>query len=474
MNADRAIAYAGLRRQRFVSELEEFLRFRSVSSEPKCVGDVAACAHWLARHLRRIGLEKVRLIRTPGHPIVYASGRRSSRVPTLLIYGHYDVVPVEPLAQWETPPFTPTIKGRDICARGACDDKGQLFCHVKALDCFLRTHRALPLNVKCIFEGEEEIGSVHLLPFVERHKASLRADAAVISDTKMQGPDRPAISYAQRGGLRAEIEVCGPEQDLHSGTFGGAVLNPVQALCEIIARLHDERGRIAIPGFYDDVHDWSGAEREYMARVGPTDDKILREAHVKQGWGERGYTAYERTTIRPALTLNGISGGHTGKGVKGVVPAKAIAKLSFRLVPDQDPEKIARLFREHIPRISPSAVQCSVRLEAPTRPVVTDREHPAVRTAAVACEKAFGAAAVFLRSGGSIPVASAFQQALGVPVVLMGFGLPDDRIHGPNEKFHLPNFYRGIETSIWYMTLAARKLSAGAVSRPAVASEWVT
>jgi acetylornithine deacetylase/succinyl-diaminopimelate desuccinylase-like protein len=290
----------------------------------------------------------------------------------------------------------------------------------------------------------------------------------------MQGPGRPAISYAQRGGLRAEVEVRGPEQELHSGSFGGAVLNPVQALCEIIARLHDERGRVAIPGFYDDVRDWSGAERESMARVGPTDEKILHEAHVKRGWGERSYTAYERTTIRPALTLNGITGGHTGSGAKGVVPTTAVANLSFRLVPDQDPDTVAGLLRELTARICPAAVQCSVRVDAPTAPIVIDRGDPAVQTAAVAYKKAFGVSPVFLRSGGSIPVASTFQRSLGIPVVLMGFGLPDDRIHGPNEKFHLPNFYRGIETSIWYMALAAQSLRPRVDSRPAIASEWVT
>jgi acetylornithine deacetylase/succinyl-diaminopimelate desuccinylase-like protein len=327
--------------------------------------------------------------------------------------------------------------------------------------------------VKCIFEGEEEIGSRNLLRFVNRNKAALHADAAVISDTKMQGPDQPAISYAQRGGLRAELEIRGPEQELHSGSFGGAVLNPVQALCEIIASLHDGHGRVAIPGFYDEVREWSEKERQYMVRVGPTDEKLLAEAKVKQGWGERGYTAYERTTTRPALTLNGISGGHPGKGVKGVIPAKAVAKLSFRLVPDQDPRKIARIFRDHIAQISPPAVQYALRMEAPTMPVVIDRKHPAVRMAARAYEKAFGKAPVFLRSGGSIPVASAFQEVLGIPVVLMGFGLPDDRIHGPNEKLHLPNLYRGIETSIRYMCLMTQNLRGGAAPRAAVASEWV-
>jgi acetylornithine deacetylase/succinyl-diaminopimelate desuccinylase-like protein len=478
MNPNRALSFARSHRPRFISELNEFLRFASVSSEPKRAVDVNACATWLARHLKKIGLRHVRLIRTQGHPLVYAStyeaGGRDRRAPTLLMYGHYDVVPAEPLEQWETPPFKPTLKGEDLYARGACDDKGQLFCHVKALESLLRTYRSFPLNVKCIFEGEEEIGSRNLLTFVERHREALRADVAVISDTKMKGPGEPAISYAERGGLRAELEVCGPGQELHSGTFGSTVLNPVQALCELIGKLHDTRGRVAIPGFYDDVRDWSDAEREYMAQAGPSDQKILREAGVDLGWGESGYTAYERTTIRPALTLNGIAGGHADKLSKGVIPAKAIAKLSFRLVPDQDPGKVARLFREHVAKICPKAVQCTVRLVAPTKPVLIDRGHPALEIASEAYRKGFGGAPVFLRSGGSIPVASAFQESLNLPVVLMGFGLPDDRIHGPNEKFHLPNFYRGIETSIWYLTLASKTLGSTAVARPRVASEWVT
>lgn len=471
MNVTRAIAYSRSHRSRFISELRDFLRFPSVSSQPERTADLRACARWLARHLQSIGLEKVRLIPTHGPPLVYASSRCNRPGPTLLIYGHYDVVPAEPREPWETPPFTPTIKGRNLYARGACDDKGQLFCHVKALECLLRTHRALPLNIRCIFEGEEEIGSPSLLSFITRHKAGLRADAAIISDTKMQGPDQPAISYAERGGLRAELEVRGPEQELHSGAFGGAVLNPIQALCEIIAKLHDDSGRVAIPHFYDSVREWSETERGHMAQVGPTDENLRQQAHARRGWGEAGYTAYERTTIRPALTLNGISGGHTGNGVKGIIPAKATAKLSFRLVPDQDPENVAELFRRRIAQLTPATVQTSLRMEAPTPPVLVDRHHPAVRTAAAAYQKAFGRAPVFLRSGGSIPVAGAFQQALGIPVVLMGFGLPDDRIHGPNEKFHLPNFYRGIETSIWYIALAAKTLRQSV--RPAVAGEWV-
>lgn len=460
MDARRAVQYARAHRGRHIAELKEFLRFPSVSSQPQRATDVRKCAQWLARHLQAIGLERVRVIPTKGNPLVYACRLHAKRRPTLLIYGHYDVLPGEPIAQWKTPPFTPTVQGSDIYGRGAADDKGQLFCHVKALESYLRPAGALPINVKCLFEGEEEIGSTHLLPFVERNRRALRADAAVISDTRMLGPRQPAISYAQRGGLRAEIEVRGPRQELHSGTFGGAVLDPIQALCEIVASLHDDQGRIAIPGFYDDVREWSDRERGYMARVGPSDDKILSDAKVDHPWGERGYTLYERTTIRPSLGINGIAGGHYGPGVKGVIPTRAVAKLSFRLVPDQDPHKVARLLREHIARVTPRAVESSVQTSSPVQPALVDRNHPAVRAAGFAYKKGFGAYPVFLRSGGSIPVVNAFQQHLGIPAVLMGFGLPDDRIHAPNEKFHLPNFYRGIETSIWYMAALQKALSA--------------
>ena len=470
MNPTRALNYARARRSKFVSELKEFLRFPSVSSQPRRRADVKKCAHWLARHLQNIGLERVRVIATRGNPIVYGSWLRALGRPTLIIYGHYDVLPGEPISEWRTPPFSPTIKGQDLYARGAADDKGQLFCHVKAIECYLRTTHALPVNVRCIFEGEEEIGSVHLLPLIAQSKNALRADAAVISDTKMLGPGRPAIGYAQRGGLRAEIEVRGPSQELHSGTFGGAVLNPIQAACEIVAGLHDDRGRVTIPGFYDDVRNWSEKERAYMARTGPSDDKILKEAGARQAWGESGYTLYERTTIRPALTLNGIAGGHYGPGVKGVIPTSAIVKLSFRLVPGQNPDRVGKLFREHIARTTPPGVETTVKLLSPVQPAMVDRKHPAVRAAAFAYKKGFGTPPVFLRSGGSIPVVNAFKESLGIPTALMGFGLPDDRIHAPNEKFHLPNFYRGIETSIWFLAAAAgalrRATSAGR------AAEW--
>jgi len=476
VNVKGVLGCARTRHLKFLSELKEFLRFRSVSSQPERAADVKKCASWLARHLQKIGLDSVRVIPTRGNPIVYASWLRAPGRPTLIIYGHYDVLPAEPGNAWATPPFTPTLKGQDLYARGAADDKGQLFCHVKALESYLRTTRALPINVKCIFEGEEEIGSTHLLPFIARNKKALRADAAVISDTKMPAPGRPALGYAQRGGLRAEIEVTGPPLELHSGTFGGAVLNPVQAACEIVAGLHDEHGRIAIPGFYDNVREWSEGEREYMARTGPSDGTILKDAHVARGWGEHGYSLYERTTIRPAITLNGVVGGHYGPGVKGVIPTSAVVKLSFRLVPDQDPEQIGALFRDYIARKTPPSVKVRVKTFSPVQPALVDRKHPAIRAAALALKKGFGSSPVFLRSGGSIPVVNSFREELGIPTALMGFGLPDDRIHAPNEKFHLPNFYRGIETSIWYMTILAKVLQQRSQQQPmvAAASEWIS
>lgn len=456
MKPSRALQYARTHRIRFVSELKEFLRFPSVSSQPAHANDLNECAHWLARHLQRIGMKPVKVIPTRGHPIVYAAWQRDARTPTVLIYGHYDVLPGEPLREWRTPPFEPTVVGNNLHGRGSSDDKGQLFAHIKAIECYLRAERTLPVNVKCIFEGEEEIGSPHLTAFIARNKRALRADAAVISDTRMLAPDRPAISYAQRGGLRAELEIKGPPHELHSGNFGGAVHNPLQALCEMIAGLHDVHGRVAIPGFYSDVRNLSEKERAFMARTGPSDHELLRDAKLSSEWGEQGFSLYERTTIRPALTVNGITGGYQGPGGKSIIPSRAVAKLSFRLVPDQDPQKIACLFREHINRITPPAVRSSVRTFSPIEPALVDRNHPAIHASALAYKHGFGVLPVFLRSGGSIPVVSTFQDILGIPAILMGFGLPGDHIHAPNEKFHLPNFYNAIATSIWYLALAAK------------------
>jgi acetylornithine deacetylase/succinyl-diaminopimelate desuccinylase-like protein len=453
--AASALAYARAHRRRSLAELKEFVRFPSISAQPRHAEDVKKCAHWLANHLRRTGLEDVSVIATRRHPLVLAAWRRVGGRPTVLIYGHYDVQPVDPLGEWHSPPFEPTVRGQDLFGRGACDDKGQMFAHVKALESYLQTRHALPVNVKCLFEGEEEIGSPNLVPFVARNKEALAADVAVMSDTRMLAPDRPALNYAERGALYLELELRGPEQDLHSGNFGGAVHNPLQGLCETIAALHDADGRIAIPGFYSQVRQWGPHERAHMARTGPSDGQILRDARLEEGWGESGYTLYERLTIRPALTVNGITGGYQGPGGKGVIPARARAKLSFRLVPDQDPSDIDRLFRAHIARIVPSTLRATVRTLSGAKPALVDPKLPAMAAAALAYRKGFGAAPVLLRSGGTIPILNTFQEILGIPTVLMGFALPDDRIHAPNEKFHLPNFYNGIATCIWFLTAIA-------------------
>ena len=452
----QALAYAQSHRSRFLAELVDFVRFPSISSQPNHANDVRRCAGWLASHLKKVGLEKAKVIPTERHPVVYAEWLHAEGLPTVLVYGHYDVQPPDPLSEWISPPFQPVVRGDNLYGRGACDDKGQLFTHVKAIESYLRVAGRLPVNVKCLFEGEEEIGSPNLASFVERNRSALAANFAVISDTRMLGPDSPSLTYSVRGQLGLEIEVRGPRHDLHSGNFGGAVHDPLQVLCEIIARLHAKNGRVAIPGFYDRVRRSTDIEREFMQRNGPSDRQILRNAEAETGWGETGYSLYERVTVRPSLTINGISGGYEGVGGKAVIPSRALAKLSFRLVPDQDPREIGALFRQFIRRISPATVKVIVRTNQLANPAVIDRRHPALAAAALAYRKAFGKTPVFLRSGGSIPVVSTFQRLLGIPTVLMGFALPDDRIHAPNEKFQVRNLYKGIETSVWFLRETSR------------------
>lgn len=445
------IRYALQHNSRFVAELKDFVRFPTISAQPKHAGDLKHCAKWLASHLRRIGLENVRVVPTAGHPIVYADWLQQPGLPTVLIYGHYDVQPPDPLAEWRSPPFDPVVRGEQLYGRGASDDKGQLFTHLKALEAYLKTDGTLPVNVRCIFEGEEEIGSTNLSAFLQRNRKALNADVAVMSDTRMLAPDRPALTYAMRGALSVEVEIHGPAQDLHSGNYGGAIHNPLQALCEIVAGLHDRSGRITIPGFYERVRTWSNDERKLMARSGPADENILRDANARAGWGETGYTLYERTTIRPALTINGITGGYQGPGSKAVIPARALAKLNFRLVPDQDPAEIDRLFRKYIAQVTPNTVTSEVRTTLTAQPALIDRSHPALRAAALAYRAGFGRTPALLRSGGTIPIVNTLQEIFGIPTVLMGFALPDDRMHAPNEKFYLPNFRNGISTSIHFL-----------------------
>lgn len=449
--------YANANQARFIAELSELIRFPSVSAQPVHAMDIKRCAAWLANHLRMIGLEHVEVVRTARHPVVTADWLHAPGAITVLVYGHYDVQPPDPLDAWTSPPFEPAIRGDYLYGRGASDDKGQMFVHVKAIECYLRTSGSLPVNVKCLFEGEEEIGSRSLHGFLARHREEWKADAAVLSDMWMPGRDRPAIAESLRGALSVELEARGQERDLHSGNVGGAIHNPLQALCEIIAKLHDGRGAIAIPGFYESVRELTREERVYMARVGPSDARILRDAGARRGWGEAGFSLYERTTIRPALSVNGIVGGYQGPGAKAVIPARASAKLNFRLVPDQDPGEIDALFRGFIERIAPPTVDVNVRTLFRARPFELLRDHPAVRAAREAFRKGFGARPVFMRIGGTIPVAHLLQEELGIPTVPMGFALPDDGLHAPNERFYLPNFFWGIKTIIHFLRELAKE-----------------
>ncbi|MFZ4656171.1 MAG: dipeptidase [Caldilineaceae bacterium] len=459
--AQVALLYAANRRSRWQAELGKLLRFPSVSGQPNQAGEVRHCAQWLGDHLRQIGLKDVQVIRTNRHPLVYAEWRGAPGKPTVLIYGHYDVQPADPLHEWRTPPFTPTVRNGYLYGRGASDNKGQLFCHVKALEAYLQTSGRLPVNVICLFEGEEEIGSPNLKPWLLRHRQAIKADVAVISDTRFLAPGRPALTYALRGGLGLEVTVQALPRDVHSGSYGGAVANPIQALCAIIAGLHDHQGRIAIPGFYDRVRRWGQAERAFMRQQGPSDSAILQSAGVRQAWGEAGYTLYERTTIRPTLTINGITGGYQGPGGKGIIPAQASAKISFRLVSDQEPHIIEQLVRQQITRLTPPGVKTTVAVYQRTKPALIDRRHPAMQAAVTAYQRGFGATPVFLRSGGSIPVVNTLQEALHIPTVLMGFALPADRMHAPNERFQLAQFYQGIHTCIHFLGAVGQMESGG-------------
>ena len=459
-----ALAYARSQLLRFTHELAELVRFPSVSSQPGAAGDVRRCAAWLADHLKGIGLEQVQVVPTRLHPLVLGRWHRAPGRPTVLVYGHYDVQPADPIESWRSQPFEPVIRGTDLVARGASDDKGQFFAHLKAIDSYLRTG-PLPVNVTVILEGEEEIGSPNLARFVHERRREIAADAAVVSDSEMLGRDRPALTYSFRGQLAFDLDVSGAAHDLHSGNFGGAVHNPLQALCEILAALHDPDGRIAIPGFYDSVRDVSADERRRMASTGPSDARVLADARSgRSGIGEAGYTLYERITIRPALTVNGLAGGYQGAGPKGVIPAKGSAKFSIRLVPDQDPSEIESLVHSHIERLTPPTVRSLLRTTLLAAPVVVNVEHPAVQAAVAAYARGFGVRPTLRRSGGTIPVVHLLQN-LRIPTVAMGFGLPEDRAHGPNEKFGLPTFARAVATSIWFLALFGES-RAGAVLAP--------
>lgn len=447
-----ALAYSRqpARREEWLRELEILLAFPSISTLAARRRDLAAAAHWLKRHLEGLGLYHAQVLPgiEGGAPSVYADWLLAPGRPTLLLYGHYDVVPVDPLSEWHTPPFQAIRSGQNLFARGASDDKGQFFIHLKAVESYLETVGRLPLNVKVWLEGEEEMGSPHLAAFLAREASRLRADAVLVSDTAMVDEGHPSLIYGLRGALACELEVVGPRHDLHSGRYGGAVLSPLQALCDILAKLHDATGRVAIPGFYNRVRSVAPMERQELTCGAPSDEVLVDDLDILAGWGEQGYSMFERMTIRPALTINGLHGGYIGPGSKGVIPKRSMAHFSLRLVPDQEPAEVALLLQQHIAALKPPQVDIRLRVTGGVSPVIVPRRHPVLQAAARAIHNTWRVSPVFTRSGGSIPLVTHMQLHFDVPVVLLGFGLPDDDVHAPNEKLYLPNFFRGIETII--------------------------
>ncbi len=452
-----AVTYARENHPRFLNELKEFLRIPSVSTLPEHKGDCWRAAERLSAELTRIGMEKARLIETEGHPLVYAEWLHASGKPAALFYGHYDVQPTDPLEEWLSPPFEPAERDGNLYARGAADDKGQVWAQVKALESLLAATGKLPLNVRVIFEGEEEVGGEGIAALVASKPAELKADFALVSDTELFAPGLPTLCVGLRGMIYTELEVRGAKSDLHSGMYGGAAPNPFMALAQMLARLKDEDGHILIPGFYDDIIPPSPAELAAWRSL-PFDEEQYRIAEVgsRSLVGEAGYSVLERTWARPTLDVHGIPGGFIGAGAKTVIPAKALAKVSMRLVPGMAPAKSFALYKAYVAKIAPAGVDVEVRLIHSGDPCLVRVDNPYIQAATRALKEVWGKETVFIRSGGSIPIVGDFDRHLGMPSVMMGFGLPDDNIHAPNEKFHLKNFELGIESIVRFLEETGR------------------
>ncbi|MBP6335447.1 MAG: dipeptidase [Bacteroidia bacterium] len=431
--------------KRFLDELFDLLRIPSVSADSKFEKDVARAADYIKSKLEAAGADKVEVCKTKGHPIVYGEKIIDPKLPTVIVYGHYDVQPADPVDLWDSPPFEPVLKNGKIFARGACDDKGQVYMHIKAFEGMMQNN-SLPCNVRFMIEGEEEVGSSNLGTWVKENKSRLTGDVILISDTSIIANDIPSIEAGLRGLSYVQVEVSGPNRDLHSGVYGGAVGNPIQILCEMIASMKDKDDHISIPGFYDDVIELSKAEREELNKTPFDLDEYKKDLGVEDVRGEKGYTTLERTGIRPTLELNGIWGGYTGEGSKTVLPAKAFAKISMRLVPNQSSEKITEIFQKHFENIAPPSVKVKVTPHHGGEPVVTPTDSIAFKAASKAMEETFGKKPIPTRGGGSIPIVALFEKELGLKSVLMGFGLDSDLIHSPNENFGVFNFMKGIET----------------------------
>ena len=448
---ENVVGYINLNRERYVDELKDFLRIPSISTLAANKNDMISAAEFVADKLREAGMENVKIIETKGHPLVYADWLHASGKPTVLVYGHYDVQPVDPINLWESPPFEPTIKDGKIYARGATDDKGQMYMHIKSVEAYFKTVGKLPLNVKFIIEGEEEIGSGNLEDFVNKNRELLKCDSVLISDTSLYGPNIPTLTYGLRGLCYMEVVVTGPNRDLHSGTFGGGVDNPINVLTEMISRLKDNNGKIKIPGFYYDVVNLTKKEKENFKELPFSEKQYAKALGVKELKGEKGYTTLERVWARPTLDCNGIFGGFTGEGAKTVLPSKATAKISMRLVPDQDPKKIAKLFKSYLNKIAPKSVKVEISDLHGAYPIATSLDDKVTLAAAAALTKVFGKKTVFMREGGSIPIVVTFAKKLKASPVLMGMGLNTENLHSPNEHFNLNHFQLGILSSAYFL-----------------------
>lgn len=452
----KTIDYIRENRERFVEELFGVLRIPSISAQSSHKEDMVRCARWLADSLLKAGADRAEVMPTEGNPVVYAEKIIDPAKPTVLVYGHYDVMPVDPVEEWKTASFEPVVREGRIWGRGANDDKGQSFMHVKAFEAMVATGE-LPCNVKFMIEGEEEIGSEHLGAWCEKQKDMLKADVILVSDTSLLAWDIPSITCGLRGLCYMEVEVTGPDKDLHSGLYGGAVANPANVLTRLVASLVDDKGRITIPGFYDKVRELTPTERKDFNKAPFSLEKYKDALSIGAVEGEEGYTTMERTGVRPSLDVNGIWGGYTGEGTKTVIPSKAYAKISMRLVPDQRFEEIARLFTAHFEAIAPPSVKVKVKTLHGGEPYVSPTDLPAYQAAAKAVEETFGKAPLPFYSGGSIPIISTFEKVLGLKSILLGFGLDRDAIHSPNESYGLENFYRGIETIAWFYAYYAQR-----------------
>jgi acetylornithine deacetylase/succinyl-diaminopimelate desuccinylase-like protein len=449
------IGYIESKREEHLNELKELLRIPSVSTKSEHKPDIERAAHWVAEKLRAAGLENVQIMPTKMHPLVYGESLQSPGKPTVLFYGHYDVQPAEPLDLWTSPAFEPTVRDGNLYGRGTADDKGQVHIHIKALEALRKTAGKLPINVKVMIEGEEEVGSVNLWDFVQTHREQLKADALVVSDTAMLAKGVPSITYGLRGLNYYQIELTGPAQDLHSGVFGGAVPNPITILAEMIAKLHDRDFRVAIPGFYDDVAAVSRQERKALNSLPWKEKEFRKTVGAAALGGEKGFTIVEQLWLRPTLELNGIWGGYLGEGAKTVIPSKVHAKISTRLVPNQDPAKIAKMVERQIRKLLPKSVHCKFDVLSTGKPWVAPYSHPIFQKAIHSLETGFGKRAVFIREGGSIPFVTQMHDTFKVPCVLLGFGLPDENAHAPDEHIALENYFGGIKAiALFYEQLA--------------------